>query len=226
MSYLGVGVSPGNVPVFHGSNLRVLDKRVRLAELILRCLICALAVVSAVLIGTDTQVKEFFTIKKRAKFTDMKALVFLVVADGIAAAYSFFQLVRCGVSMVRRSVLFNKPLAWAIFSGDQIKLEHYWLDWSKFVGKQSENARDFWILAYLSMAAVAASVQSAVFSKYGQTELEWMKTCTLFGKFCNQIGEGVATSVAMTLSTLILSAISAFSLFRLYGDNGKETGRW
>ncbi|KAG6394150.1 hypothetical protein SASPL_144730 [Salvia splendens] len=201
MSYLGVGVSPGNVPVFHGSNLRVLDKRVRLAELILRCLICALAVVSAVLIGTDTQVKEFFTIKKRAKFTDMKALVFLVVADGIAAAYSFFQLVRCGVSMVRRSVLFNKPLAWAIFSGDQI-------------------------LAYLSMAAVAASVQSAVFSKYGQTELEWMKTCTLFGKFCNQIGEGVATSVAMTLSTLILSAISAFSLFRLYGDKGKETGRW
>ena len=70
-----MGVSPGNVPVFHGSNLRVLDKRVRLAELILRCLICALAVVSAVLIGTDTQVKEFFTIKKRAKFTDMKALV-------------------------------------------------------------------------------------------------------------------------------------------------------
>ncbi|XP_047957229.1 CASP-like protein 2B1 [Salvia hispanica] len=201
MSYLGVGVSPGNVPVFHGSNLRVLDKRVRLAELILRCLICALAVVSAVLIGTDTQVKEFFTIKKRAKFTDMKALVFLVVADGIAAAYSFFQLVRCGVSMVRGSVLFNKPLAWAIFSGDQI-------------------------LAYLSMAAVAASVQSAVFSKYGQTELEWMKTCTLFGKFCNQIGEGVATSVVMTLSTLILSAISAFSLFRLYGDKGKESGRW
>ncbi|KAG6392402.1 hypothetical protein SASPL_146620 [Salvia splendens] len=201
MSYLGVGVSPGNVPVFHGSNLRVLDKRVRLAELILRCLICALAVVSAVLIGTDTQVKEFFTIKKRAKFTDMKALVFLVVADGIAAAYSFFQLVRCGVSMVRGSVLFNKPLAWAIFSGDQV-------------------------LAYLSMAAVAASVQSAVFSKYGQTELEWMKTCTMFGKFCNQIGEGVATSIVMTLSTLILSAISAFSLFRLYGDKGKESGRW
>ncbi|KAL1537242.1 CASP-like protein 2B1 [Salvia divinorum] len=201
MSYLGVGVSPGNVPVFHGSNLRVLDKRVRLAELILRCLICALAVVSAVLIGTDTQVKEFFTIRKRAKFTDMKALVFLVVADGIAAAYSFFQLVRCGVSMVRGSVLFNKPLAWAIFSGDQV-------------------------LAYLSMAAVAASAQSAVFSKYGQAELEWMKTCTMFGKFCNQIGEGVATSVLMTLSTLILSAISAFSLFRLYGDKGKETGRW
>lgn len=75
MNYLGVGVSPGNVPVYHGSNLRVLDRRVRLAELVLRCLICCLAVVSAALIGTDTQVKEIFTIQKRAKFTDMKALV-------------------------------------------------------------------------------------------------------------------------------------------------------
>ena len=75
MSYLGVGVSPGNVPVYHGSNLKVADRRVRIAELVLRCLICGLAVLAAVLIGTDTQVKEIFTIKKEAKFTEMKALV-------------------------------------------------------------------------------------------------------------------------------------------------------
>nr|GLL47568.1 CASP-like protein 2B1 [Ipomoea trifida] len=29
-----------NVPVYHGSNLKVVDKRVRLAELVLRCVIC------------------------------------------------------------------------------------------------------------------------------------------------------------------------------------------
>lgn len=75
MSYLGVGVSPGNVPVYHGSNLKVVDRRVRIAELVLRCLICGLGVLAAVLIGTDTQVKEIFTIKKEAKFTEMKALV-------------------------------------------------------------------------------------------------------------------------------------------------------
>lgn len=45
---------------------------------------------------------------------------FLVIANGIAAAYSFFQVLRCVVSLVRGSVLFNKPLAWAIFSGDQV----------------------------------------------------------------------------------------------------------
>ncbi|KAK4372759.1 hypothetical protein RND71_008143 [Anisodus tanguticus] len=88
MSYLGIGVSPGNVPVHHGSNVKVINKGVRIAELILRCLICGLAVVAAILIGTDSQVKVIFTIKKEAKFTDMKVLVFLVIANGIAAAYS------------------------------------------------------------------------------------------------------------------------------------------
>ena len=75
MSYLGVGVSPGTVPVYHGSNLKVVDRRVRLAELVLRFLICGLGVLAAVLVGTDTQVKEIFSIQKKAKFTDMKALV-------------------------------------------------------------------------------------------------------------------------------------------------------
>jgi hypothetical protein len=45
-----------------------------------------------------------------------------VLANGIAAAYSLVQVLRCVVSMVRGHVLFNKPLAWAIFSGDQV---HY-----------------------------------------------------------------------------------------------------
>lgn len=43
-----------------------------------------------------------------------------MVANGIAAAYSLVQGVRCTVAMLKGSVLFNKPLAWAIFSGDQV----------------------------------------------------------------------------------------------------------
>ncbi|KAJ8526216.1 hypothetical protein K7X08_028693 [Anisodus acutangulus] len=119
MSYLGVGVSPGNVPVYHGNNLKVIDRRVRVTELVLRCVICGLAILGAALIGTDTQVKVIFSIEKIAKFTDMKALLFLVIANGLAAAYSLLQVLRCILSMIRGSVLFNKPLAWAIFSGDQ-----------------------------------------------------------------------------------------------------------
>lgn len=75
MSYLGVGVSPGNVPVYHGTDLKDVDRKVRLAELILRCVVCVLALVSVLLVATNSQVQEFFTIQKKAKFTDMKALV-------------------------------------------------------------------------------------------------------------------------------------------------------
>lgn len=202
MSYLGVGVSPGNVPVYHGSNLKAVDRKVRIAELVLRCLICGFGVLAAVLIRSDTQTKEIFSIRKRAKFTDMKALVFLVVASGLAAAYSLVQVLRCVVSMVRGSVLFHKPLAWAIFSGDQL-------------------------MAYLMLAAVAAAAQSSVFAKFGEPELQWMKICTIYGKFCNQVGEGVASAVFASISMVLLSGISGFSLFRLYGGNkGKSSGGW
>ncbi|XWS19289.1 hypothetical protein CRYUN_Cryun31cG0003000 [Craigia yunnanensis] len=194
MNYLGVGVSPGNVPVYHGTNLKVIDRRVRVVELVLRCVICGLSVLAAVLVGTDTQVKEIFSIQKKARFTDMKAIVFLVVANGVAAAYSLVQGVRCVVGMVRGSVLFSKPLAWAIFSGDQA-------------------------MAYLNVAAVGAATQSAVFAKLGQTELQWMKICSMYGKFCNQIGEGIAMALLVSLSMVVLSCISAFSLFRLYGSS-------
>ncbi|KAL6990647.1 hypothetical protein U1Q18_008765 [Sarracenia purpurea var. burkii] len=202
MSYVGVGVSPGNVPVYHGINLKVVDRRVRVTELVLRFLICGLGVLAAALIGSDTQVKEIFSIQKKARFTDMKVLVFLVVANGLAAAYSLVQGLRCMVSMVRGKALFNKTLAWAIFSGDQL-------------------------MAYLMLAAAAAAAQSSIFAKFGEPDLQWMKICNLYGKFCNQVGEGLATALIASLSMVILSAVSAFSLFRLYGgDKGKTSAMW
>ncbi|KAL1832311.1 hypothetical protein ACET3Z_001962 [Daucus carota] len=202
MSYLGVGVSPGNVPVHHGSDVKVFERRVRLGELILRCVICILALLASLLIASDTQVKKIFSIQKKAQFTDMKSLVFLVIANGIAAAYSVVHVLRCIVSMVKGSVIFSKPLAWAIFSGDQI-------------------------MAYLSLAAIASALQGALFAKLGEPTLQWMKVCTMYGKFCNQVGEGLASAVIASLAMVILSAISAFSLFRLYGGNkDKNTARW
>jgi hypothetical protein len=50
-----------------------------------------------------------------------------VIANGIAAAYSLVQMLRCVVSMVRGNLLFSKPLAWAIFSGDQVHSILYFL---------------------------------------------------------------------------------------------------
>lgn len=74
MSYLGVGVSPGNV-TGSSTKMKLIDRKVRVTELILRSLVCAFALVAAILVATDVQVREIFTIQKKAKFTDMKALV-------------------------------------------------------------------------------------------------------------------------------------------------------
>jgi len=45
-----------------------------------------------------------------------------VVVNGIAAGYSLVQAVRCVVGLMKGRVLFSKPLAWAIFFGDQVTL--------------------------------------------------------------------------------------------------------
>uniref|UniRef100_A0A1J3GYW6 CASP-like protein n=1 Tax=Noccaea caerulescens TaxID=107243 RepID=A0A1J3GYW6_NOCCA len=190
-NYLGVGTGPVNAA---GTKTKLIDRKVRLTELILRCSVCALALIAALLIATDTQVKEIFTIQKKAKYTDMKALVLLVVVNGIAAAYSLLQAVRCVVGMMKGTVLISKPLALAIFSGDQA-------------------------IAYLIVAATAAAAQSAAFAKLGQPELQWMKLCTIYGKFCNQVGEGIATALLASIGMVLISCISALSLFRLYGRN-------
>ncbi|XP_021719820.1 CASP-like protein 2B1 [Chenopodium quinoa] len=201
---MNFGISPGNVAVHHGSCTAkvAVERRMKIAELVLRVLILGLGVAAAALVGLDSEVKVIFAITKKASFTDMKSLVFLVIANGIVAAYSLVQTVRCILGVITGSVLFSKPLAWVIFSGDQV-------------------------MAYLTLAAVAAAVQSSVIGKFGQAELQWMKTCGFYPKFCNQIAEGLASSVVVSLCTVILSGISAYSLFRLYGGNkGKRNTRW
>ncbi|XP_009136766.1 CASP-like protein 2B1 [Brassica rapa] len=192
MSYSGVGSSPGNVAVSHGGKMKLIDRRLKLTELLLRCSATALALLALILIVTNTQVKQIFTIEKRAKYTDMKALVFLVVANGIAAAYSLLQSVRCVVGSVKGSVLFNKSLAWAIFLSDQA-------------------------VAYMSVAAIAASAESGLIGIRGEDELQWMKVCNMFGKFCNRAAGGTASAVLASVAMVFVSSISAFSLFRLYG---------
>nr|WDD38929.1 CASP-like protein [Fagopyrum tataricum] len=203
-SFMTSTVSPGNVPVYHGrpTNPMALERRLKLAELLLRVLICGSSALAAFIIATNSQVREIFTIQKKAKFTEMKALVFLVVTNGILASYSLAQLVRCALSMSKGSILFNRPLAMAIFSGDQL-------------------------MAYLSLAAVAASLESSALAKLGQSELQWMKICGLFEKYCNEGAGGVACAVLASLCAALLSSISAYSLFRLFGRNdGKSNGSW
>ncbi|KAL2904438.1 CASP-like protein 2B2 [Bienertia sinuspersici] len=98
MSFGGVGISPGNVAVYHGScNIRAAERKGQ------NCIIG----VKAALIRFDSEVKVIFSITKKAKFNDMKSLVFLLRVNGIVSSYSLVQAVRCIVGMIRGSILFS-----------------------------------------------------------------------------------------------------------------------
>lgn len=78
------------------------------------------------------------------------------------------------------------------------------------------------VMAYVTLAAVAAAAQSAVIAKLGQPELQWMKLCGMYEKFCNQVGEGIVSALLVSISMVALSVISAFSLFRLYNGSSNK----
>ncbi|CAN6479020.1 unnamed protein product [Victoria cruziana] len=179
--------------------MRSMERRLKITELILRCVICGAGILAAVIVGTDTEVKEIITIENTAKFTDMGSLLFLVIANGMAASYCLVQGLRCAVGMFgeKGSLSLNKPLAWIIFSCDQV-------------------------MAYVTLSAAAAATQSAALAETGQPEFEWMKLCNLYKKFCIRVGVGIFGSYVVCLSTIALSCVSAFNLFRLYGNKGKS----
>lgn len=185
------------------------ERKVKVAEVALRALLCGLAALAAALVATATQTRTFFSLQKKARYTDMKAMVFLVDAAAVAAGYSLLQAARCGVALLQLSSSRGpggggmvvpegrrrRPLlAWCVFSCDQA-------------------------LAYVLLAAVAAALQASVVAKRGQPEMQWMGICALYGAFCRQAGAGVASAVAAGVAAALLAFLSAFNLFRLYGTN-------
>jgi len=78
------------------------------------------------------------------------------------------------------------------------------------------------VMAYVTVAAVAAAGQSGILAKVGQPKLQWMELCNMYGKFCNQVEEGIASAFVVSISMVVLSWISAFSLFRLYDGHKKK----
>jgi uncharacterized protein (TIGR01569 family) len=179
------------------------ERKAKTAEVALRALLCGLGALAAALVATDTQTRTFFSLQKKASYTDMKAMVFLVAVTAVAAGYSLLQLgARCCIALLPSSssrggggMVPGRPLAWCVFSCDQA-------------------------LAYVLLAAVAAALQASVVAKRGQPEMQWMGICALYGAFCRQAGAGVASAVAAGLAAVLLAFLSAFNLFRLYGTKG------
>ncbi|KAK8923927.1 hypothetical protein KSP39_PZI019701 [Platanthera zijinensis] len=169
------------------------ERRLRVTELGLRIAVFGLGLAASALVGSDSQVRKFFSMEKKAKFTDMKVLVFFVVANAVAAGYNLLQIVRCLLGTMKGSFVFNKGFALIIFSCDQV-------------------------VAYVTLSAAAAAMQSGMVGQFGQPELQWMKICNMYRSFCTQVGEGLGSALMASFGMIIISCISSFNLFRLFGS--------
>ncbi|KAJ3674010.1 hypothetical protein LUZ60_006002 [Juncus effusus] len=179
---------------YEEEKMRAMERKVKLGEITLRCAAFAFGVIAVCLIGSDSEVQKFFSIDKKARFTNMKALVFLLIANGLAAGHSLVQGIRCFTDISNGTRLRYKIESWAIFSCDQV-------------------------ITYVTLSALGAAAETAVLVEYGQPELQWMKTCNFFKKFCFQSAEGAAMAFLVFLSSALVSCISAFNLFRLYDNS-------
>ncbi|KAG5145847.1 hypothetical protein JHK84_031390 [Glycine max] len=61
------------------------------------------------------------------------------------------------------------------------------------------------VMAYMMVASVAAVLQSGVLGRTRQAKLQWMKVCKMYGKFCNQMGEGITSDFVVSLSVVVIS---------------------
>ncbi|XP_057515423.1 CASP-like protein 2C1 [Amaranthus tricolor] len=155
---------------------------------------------AAIVMATDRQTKIYFgAYKKTVDFrvaTIFKASMY-VYATG--AGYSLFQLVRCLAFTATNSKV------------DKLSLSNHILKWIYFLLDQ--------IAVYVAFAIVCASIEIGFLALTGNNELEWMKLCSKFVRFCFHFGGSVACAFVSSVLLALISAISSFSLFTWYSPN-------
>ncbi|CAH2077941.1 unnamed protein product [Thlaspi arvense] len=161
--------------------------RLKETEVILRICIVFLLLLTSVLVGLDSQTEEIAYIHKKVTFRDLFALELELYINVVVAAYNMVQL-GFGWYGVAQKTSNSKCLS-------------YFLDQTA---------------VYVMFAGTSAAAQHSLLVLTGSRELQWMKWCYKFTRFCFQIGSAIILNYIAAILLIILSALSAFNLFRLY----------
>ncbi|KAF5201448.1 Casp-like protein 2c1 [Thalictrum thalictroides] len=163
---------------------------------VLRLLSMLLLVSTALIVGLDTQKKFIFsTFERKATVKDIDALLLLTIIASVCAGYNLLQLSN---SFIFHHIKGNRE-------GSNIKLA-----WLSLLLDQ--------VVAYTSFGATSAAAQASVIALMGVNSLQWLKMCNLYTRFCIQIGGGLACGYVASLLMAVVSAFSAFNLFRFYSS--------
>ncbi|CBI17818.3 unnamed protein product, partial [Vitis vinifera] len=158
------------------------------AEAFLRLFAILVLVLTACLLGFDTQTKLLFsTIKKTATFRDLGALQVVVYVDSVAAGYNLLQLGRGFIS--------------AKLKGKLINVSYVTLPWVCFLLDQAA--------VYTVFSANTAALQASIIAVTGESSLQWMKVCNRYTRFCIQVGGALLSGY---LASLLMCILETFLL--------------
>ncbi|KAD4384940.1 hypothetical protein R6Q59_010931 [Mikania micrantha] len=163
-------------------------------DLAVRLLALALTLVATVLLGVD---KETTTVSVKlvsslppvdlpvtAKWTQMSAFVFFVIANAIACSYGAASLILILVTRGRNKLV---PIMVTILD---------------------------LVMVGLLFSGVGATSSIGVIAYKGNSHVQWDKVCNVFDKFCQQVAIAIFMSFAGGIAYLLLIVLAALKLHK------------
>ncbi|XP_055818285.1 CASP-like protein 1 [Solanum dulcamara] len=154
------------------------------ADLVLRFLVFASALVSVVVMSTSKQT-EMLPTPRPATFNQSPALIYFVVALSVAGFFSIITTLGSLYSII-------KPGCYAKIISHFIVI-------------------DVLLIGIVASATGAAASVTYIGLK-GNTHVGWGKVCTLYGKFCRYLGASIGVSLFATVMLVLLVLLSVYSL--------------
>ncbi|XP_062078644.1 CASP-like protein 2C1 [Humulus lupulus] len=162
------------------------------AQLLLRISAVLVLVLTASLVGSNTQTKVLI-VRQKATFRALDALYVSVYVYSIAAGYNLLRL--CNIP------------AW-FHPNNNFKGLNLALAWASFLLDQA--------VVYVTFGATTAATQASIMAITGQKEFQWMKLCNRFTRFCIQMGGAMLCAYLACFLMILITSFSAFNLFSHY----------
>ncbi|XP_010545424.1 PREDICTED: CASP-like protein 2C1 [Tarenaya hassleriana] len=164
------------------------------AEAAVRLSVALILLLTACLIGFDSQTRIIAYYHKKVTFRVLKSLEIGMYIDAAAAAYNLLQLGYLWFRVKQQKDSKSVYVPWLCYILDQTA-------------------------AYAVYAGTCAAAENSLLVVRGSKELQWMEWCSKYTRFCFQVGGAVVCSFLAAALMTLLSALSAFRLFRLYSPS-------
>ncbi|XP_010691480.2 CASP-like protein 2C1 [Beta vulgaris subsp. vulgaris] len=173
------------------------NRLVRIEALLRFFALLTLSLASIVLV-TDQQSRIYFSVyRKKVNYKLATILEVSLYVYSIGAGYNLLQLVRC--------------MAFTNYQEDKLSWSNHILIWIYFLLDQ--------MAVYVVFAICCASIELSLLALTGVEDLQWMKLCANYVRFCVQIGGYISCAGLASIAMIVISAISTFNLLRWYSPN-------